>query len=342
MLNYKKMKKTLFIFVLISITCTPTFAQLKLNDSGNTGLGITPRNDYKLTIKGNLLITTYPDIPPSLPRYTEFRIKLGNGWPGCEIGTPTKKIVVWASEVGYNDLYAANYYTASDRRLKTNLSSIKNGLQIIRQIEPYSYYQRDTLGGIASTHKQYGFVAQDIAQIIPEITDSAKDGIILINYQQIIPFLVSAIKEQQIIIDSLNNNNQLKSKTSSNEEDIIINLIKEINEIKTQLATCCISNQNQSSLNSKQNFHSGYILKQNKPNPFSENTIIEFEIAESFSTASITIFDMQGTLKKTIPILNKGNGQITINGFELTAGMYLYSLIVDNKEIDTKKMILIN
>ena len=31
---------------------------------------------------------------------------------------------------------------------------------------------------------------------------------------------------------------------------------------------------------------------------------------------------------------------VAINGSQLTAGMYLYALIIDNQVIDTKKMIL--
>jgi len=39
--------------------------------------------------------------------------------------------------------------------------------------------------------------------------------------------------------------------------------------------------------------------------------------------------------------INSGNGTIQINPGQLINGMYLYSLIVDGKEIDTKKMILL-
>ena len=79
---------------------------------------------------------------------------------------------------------------------------------------------------------------------------------------------------------------------------------------------------------------------QNTPNPFTAETVIEFEISEQMQTAFMLIFDMQGTLKKTIPLSQKGKGQITINGKELTPGMYLYSLIVNEQEVDTKRMIL--
>jgi hypothetical protein len=49
---------------------------------------------------------------------------------------------------------------------------------------------------------------------------------------------------------------------------------------------------------------------------------------------------MNGKLLRTKAINSTGKGEITILGNELAAGMYYYSLVVDNKEIDTKKMIL--
>ena len=46
------------------------------------------------------------------------------------------------------------------------------------------------------------------------------------------------------------------------------------------------------------------------------------------------------TILKKIEIHQKGESSVVINGSQLTAGMYLYALIIDNQVIDTKKMIL--
>ena len=51
---------------------------------------------------------------------------------------------------------------------------------------------------------------------------------------------------------------------------------------------------------------------------------------------------MQGNFKKQYSVHNTGESFINISGYELSAGMYLYSLVVDGKEIDTKRMILTN
>jgi len=41
-----------------------------------------------------------------------------------------------------------------------------------------------------------------------------------------------------------------------------------------------------------------------------------------------------------LALTGSGAGVQTIHGYELHAGMYLYSLIADNQLIDTKRMIL--
>jgi hypothetical protein len=81
-------------------------------------------------------------------------------------------------------------------------------------------------------------------------------------------------------------------------------------------------------------------LGQNVPNPFSSTTNISVNIPQNIQKAVIYIYDMQGLQKKAYKITASGNSSITINGYELKAGMYMYTLVVDGKEVDTKKMIL--
>jgi hypothetical protein len=51
---------------------------------------------------------------------------------------------------------------------------------------------------------------------------------------------------------------------------------------------------------------------------------------------------MQGTLVKSFPLELRGQGTVTVNGSELRAGVYLYTLIVNGKEADVKRMSLVN
>ena len=54
--------------------------------------------------------------------------------------------------------------------------------------------------------KSFGFIAQDVMTIIPEIIGVPKtdDGLYTISYAKLTPILVNAIKEQQKIIEELN------------------------------------------------------------------------------------------------------------------------------------------
>jgi len=82
------------------------------------------------------------------------------------------------------------------------------------------------------------------------------------------------------------------------------------------------------------------VLYQNEPNPFDKDTEIRFYLPERINNAKLLIFNMQGNQLRSINITQKGNGFEIIHGSDLQPGMYMYTLIVDGREIDTKRMIL--
>ena len=81
------------------------------------------------------------------------------------------------------------------------------------------------------------------------------------------------------------------------------------------------------------------ILYQNNPNPFTENTVIKYSVPEDAGDAWLYVFDMQGAMLKQLRLDTKTDRIILLGG-DLKPGMYLYSLIVNGREIDTKRMIL--
>jgi hypothetical protein len=83
-------------------------------------------------------------------------------------------------------------------------------------------------------------------------------------------------------------------------------------------------------------------LEQNAPNPFNDNTLIRYNLPENTRSANLVITDTRGTVIKTIALGNKsGIGKITLSAGALTAGTYHYSLYVDNKPADNKKLVII-
>jgi hypothetical protein len=78
----------------------------------------------------------------------------------------------------------------------------------------------------------------------------------------------------------------------------------------------------------------------NTPNPFSTETTISYRVVSMKQSASIDIYDVTGRKLKQAAITSNGEGTITINTENFSAGMYLYTLTVDGQTVDTRKMVL--
>lgn len=81
-------------------------------------------------------------------------------------------------------------------------------------------------------------------------------------------------------------------------------------------------------------------LSQNRPNPFRTSTVISCVLPDEVSEAFLCVYDLNGNQKMRRDIPQRGSVDITIEGNTLTAGMYIYTLIADGMEIDSKRMIL--
>lgn len=66
------------------------------------------------------------------------------------------------------------------------------------------------------------------------------------------------------------------------------------------------------------------------------------DIPESYRQANVIVYTLEGKQLKTIPVSERGKTTVNISGNELSAGMYLYTLMVDGKVVDTKRLILTN
>ncbi|MBE2255163.1 MAG: T9SS type A sorting domain-containing protein [Ignavibacteria bacterium] len=88
---------------------------------------------------------------------------------------------------------------------------------------------------------------------------------------------------------------------------------------------------------------SNYTLHQNFPNPFNPVTTIAFDLPE-LSVVKLQVYNITGKLvsnlidgKTFIP----GNYKINADFYNSPSGIYFYKLIVNEKLIDTKSMILV-
>ena len=85
----------------------------------------------------------------------------------------------------------------------------------------------------------------------------------------------------------------------------------------------------------------GLIMKQNRPNPFSEDTIIEIEALgkHDLPDASIVIRDITGRIITQIPIvISEGINRVEYHNNTGLSGIYLYSLTIAGTTAYTEKM----
>ena len=89
----------------------------------------------------------------------------------------------------------------SDKRLKTDISNIENGLEKVMQMQGVYYKRND----VEDAREQVGVLAQDMEAILPEVVLTADDEIQTksVDYGKITSVLIEAIKELKNEIDEL-------------------------------------------------------------------------------------------------------------------------------------------
>jgi hypothetical protein len=85
----------------------------------------------------------------------------------------------------------------SDVRLKKNIERIENALQKVSEISGYTY------NTIYDEDRHAGVIAQEIDKVLPEIVNKGNDGLMGVEYGNISALLIEAIKEQKVLIESL-------------------------------------------------------------------------------------------------------------------------------------------
>ncbi len=166
-----------------------------------------------------------------------------------------------------------------------------------------------------------------------------------LRYAEFVVPLVKAVQEQQEMIESqkqlfLDQQEMIDSQKQLffDQQQIIDDQQQLIDDLRDEVDNLKNSTETISSVEHLDNLNIG--LEQNIPNPFAEQTRIGYTTPEDCQSSQILVFNMNGILIMTIDIFQQGKGEIVINGNQLEAGMYLYSLIVEGQEVDTKRMIL--
>ena len=94
-----------------------------------------------------------------------------------------------AKRDGSGDLYAVNFVSTSDRRMKEDVQKVENGLALIEALEGVTFRWKNT------PNKSIGVIAQDLEEVLPVLVFTNEDGQKSVNYDGIIGVLIEAVKE---------------------------------------------------------------------------------------------------------------------------------------------------
>lgn len=90
----------------------------------------------------------------------------------------------------------------SDSRLKKDIYPLEESISKVMCLSPKKYFLKTDED---SSDQQFGFLAQELENVIPQIVHTDADGMKSVNYLQIIPWLTAAVQEQQNEIVKLKN-----------------------------------------------------------------------------------------------------------------------------------------
>jgi len=206
---------------------------------------------------------------------------------------------------------AVSFNSSSDSRLKTNVAPVTDALDKVSQLNGIYYDWIPTSGYEFDSTQQIGFIAQDVQSVVPEVVRTDANGFLTLDYGRLVPVLVQAIKEQQAQITALQSGG---SRTNGNGKG-------STSEIDVTLASKKI------------------VLDQNNPNPFKEQTTINYFIPKDANSVMIIFTDMDGDIIKEVRIAEKGKGQLNVYASDLSSGIYTYSIVADGVTLDSKKMV---
>lgn len=263
-----------------------------------------------------------------------------------------------ASPVGCNfsvPVSARAAYIATDPRLNSTTQSVTAALQLLQGLDAIGYRlhvpvssdignividpglnigdgTNGVVGGLADNDGaqklqdslHYGLTVESVQQHLPQLVTEDAGGTRYVDYNSMIPLLVVAVNELRAQIDTL---------------------AAQIGQMQDGAAAPASRAPARAARHTADDGDitdslTAPALFQNIPNPFTDDTHIRYCLPEEVAQADLYIYDMQGHQIRRIAITERGESAVTIHGSDLQPGMYIYALIADGQEIDSKRMIL--
>ena len=292
--------------------------------------GFTFDQDYRFQIQTNLRSEI---LDRKLSSGSNVMVINGaNRNTGFGVYSPSEKVHV------SGNVLATGMFIISDSRLKKNVIDFKDGLSVIKQLNPIQY-QYNGKTGLETNREHIGIFAQDLQKAAPYLVEEfvheetnekgellKQETYLKIHDSEIKYLLINAMKEQQDIIED--------------QATQLTELKNELADIKKLLTTKSSKNTRSQNIEINGLDLEKASLGQNIPNPHNGNTRIDYYLPENIEKASIVVYDNVGKFIKEIALESNGGGQIDLMMNNLPSGVYHYKLMVDGKTMDSKQMVL--
>ena len=352
-----KTQKFLLAIGLAIGVCMPLSAQITVQSDGGVKIGTKPSGATILTpqwgLKSKGLEVSVGDILFHTQDGGTLRVKgelicvpSTKSVPENDFVIPDKISLVPSTTLsgthlsfGTTDNYAHNIFvtnltslnnsrTTSDIRYKENIANIPDVTDKVMQLRPVFYdlkTPKDYIDDTVKLKNRVGFIAQEVELLFPELVHYLPEpDMYTLDYTSFIPYLTRVIQTQE--------------NTITEQEERIAALERIVSDLVAREQE---GNNSPKKTPAPKNRMSAATLYQNMPNPFSEKTTISYELPEGVSSAKILIHSLEGVLIKTYSLSTAaGLGYISVDAGMLSPGMYTYSLSVNNRMVDTKRMVV--
>lgn len=324
-------------------------ASASCSQEGTVSIGGAFNSAGGLVVNRAVSATAHPDMANSTQDIAVFaELFTFNGAP---IGPND-----WALFADGPTFTPGGVWTASDKNLKKDIQPIENALSTLGKLEPKKYdFDNEKIKALnlPSSKDNYGFIAQELENVLPslvretDIPRRSKDDkelgkIKVVNYTELIPIAISAIKELNAKVEKQNNavieNEALKSEIASLKSDN--EMMKEKFALLEKTITQLCESGCEGLKKSGEGSSSGVdVLYQSIPNPTDSEALINYSLSKEYTNAFITVSTQEGKTLLTVKLdTKKGAGSIKLSLGEFSNGTYLYTLVAGEQVVDTKRL----
>lgn len=158
----------------------------------------------------------------------------------------------------------------------------------------------------ASERPHFGFIAEEVQKIYPELVHEDSEGGLSVDYIGLIPLLIQTVQQLDAEVKALRGEGDIVKGLGpeTGTGDFEVNPTKEL-----QIST-------------------------------NGSCDIEYTLSDAVKSAKLYIYSISGKLADSRVVNARGKGKLSVDTSKLSKGVYIYTLIADGQPISSRQMIV--